>query len=773
MKLSTVSASFLLTASRTNALAENTNAGDSASKIHSNEDVMSTSHTVQGAPCSDSPTWEKSKGKTCDWVADQPYERCKKRGIDKTRANASCQDACNTCSCKDSSTWYKKGSGFKTCDWVQKKIIKRCKKKGVDGTKAKDNCRLACGTCIRDNATSSPTLSPTTSPTASPTTSPTTPNDVPNSMPSTMPSIFPSGVPSDLPSSQSSGVPSVLPSIIPSALPSVVPSSKPSTLLSNLPTISSNVPRAAWMSQKHGIGYRLPGGTNYASWKYNATEFAEQIKDTPISYVIVGLSSGASGDRYLSPCPIFNLAGIRANTPKDMDLINYNLINPESKTVDLGQFDDIDVFDDILAAMDKINVNVIAYMGAQGPAMLKAGEAFAFDHPSYAVGKNTGGYLVDNSITVCESLGATAEEKYLCAPSVRKWVNWVAQRYNISDHLFSDTYVTNSPLQVALKDAYANILLDHYAKHFGIRIAGFWFDQGMYGDKNKIIATIRKHNPNAVIAYNYGAKIPLRNNNPTPSLDSDLGEDFTFGHMTPHKSGANPPDGCYNYGMVLSAESSSDGYVYNSVSPSKDLSQSTSNPYTSNEFLITYEKQGSPSLAHVYLPFQEFWNSGNLIWNERQAAEWMYRVINSKGAFTWAVRRAGCAGCSGSSQSLIEPDDFEILKRIYKLLPITDSLQFNSTNCDCLAEFEPSLGWGCAYNPPSDECKNYQDQNGDDWEFPYSPTKYKNCGWVCKGFNSRCLETYIGTDGVNAKNACKSCCDSDCVSAITDVDDYY
>ena len=109
---------------------------------------MSTSHTVQGAPCSDSPTWEKSKGKTCDWVADQPYERCKKRGIDKTRANASCQDACNTCSCKNSSTWYKKVDGFKTCDWVLKKKIKRCKKKGNDDTKAKDNCRLACGTCI-------------------------------------------------------------------------------------------------------------------------------------------------------------------------------------------------------------------------------------------------------------------------------------------------------------------------------------------------------------------------------------------------------------------------------------------------------------------------------------------------------------------------------------------------------------------------------------------------------------------------------------------------
>jgi len=157
---------------------------------------------VQGIPCSNSPDWETKKGKNCGWVAKEPSKRCKSKGTDKTKANASCQASCNTCSCVNSDIWRhanKKGK-LKNCNWVQKKPA-RCGKMGVDNTKAKTKCRLACGTCIPDRTptllpsnppTHSPTVSPTQSPTVSLTQSPTvSPTQSPIVSPSHSPTASP------------------------------------------------------------------------------------------------------------------------------------------------------------------------------------------------------------------------------------------------------------------------------------------------------------------------------------------------------------------------------------------------------------------------------------------------------------------------------------------------------------------------------------------------------------------------------------------------------
>lgn len=509
------------------------------------------------------------------------------------------------------------------------------------------------------------------------------------------------------------------------------------------------------MSGKHGVGYRVPGGAHYATKNFDASKIANQIKDTPISYFIMGLSSGAFGDRYLSPNPIFDKLDIKAATPKDVDTDLYTPWNPDSKYVNLTAYEDIDVFDDFLTEMEKVDVKVIAYLSAQGPAMLKHGEGTAFDHPDYAVGFNTGGFFVDNSAEVCQNLSGVDK----CSPSVRKWVNWVAQNYTVDPYNFDDTYKVGSALNLALKDAYASIIVESYAKKFGDRIAGFWFDGGEYGDRDKIVAAVRKHNPNAAIAYNNGISIPLRNNN-------GVHEDFTCGHMTPIKAGANPPDGCYNYGMVLSAESSINGYVFAGVSPPNDYSDSmtTPNPYIQPGFEIKYTPDSNPSLAHVYLPAQENWNNGKLVWNDRQAAEWVHRITSAKGAFTWAPRRSGCGDCDGGflDQSSINLPDMEFLKRVYALLPITDGYQFNATNCDCLSEFGTSgnLSWGCKYIKPEPKC-----ENDAGWSFLFSG-RPKSCGWICKAAatspSSRCKSSFIGIGDKNAIDACPYCCDINC-----------
>ena len=459
------------------------------------------------------------------------------------------------------------------------------------------------------------------------------------------------------------------------------------------------------MSGEHGISYRVPGGTNFMTKNFDAAALAHQIKDLPITYFIFGLSSGAAGDRYLAPHPKFKELGMRAVTPKDVDTTTYhysNNNNDESQNLNLEEYDDIDVFDDFLTEMAKINVKVIAYLNAEGPAKLKHGEDSAFDYTYNSTfnknraGFNTGGYFVNSSVAACQELDGVNE----CSPSARKWIKWVAQKYDIP-YIFSDAYVDGSQLNKALKHAYANIVVEHYAEKYGNRIAGFWFDAGAYGNSTEIFAAVRRHNPDAAIAYNgAGAKIPLQNNNVQ-------GEDFTSGHMTPLVASGgktNPPDGCYNYGLVLSAESSIDGYVYAGVEPSTNLALTTTtlNPYIDPSFKIQYTQDLNPSLAHVYLPAQEKWNSGDLIWNDSQASEWMDRITSAKGAFTWAVRRSGCGGCTILNyydQSTIHHEDFQFLKRVYSSLPLPSSheYQFNATNCDCLSESGTSeaLSWGC------------------------------------------------------------------------------
>ena len=189
-------------------------------------------------------------------------------------------------------------------------------------------------------------------------------------------------------------------------------------------------------------------------YSYNPTLFANQIKDLPISYVIVGLSGGATGDQYISPHPVLEYIGSRNTAPKN---INYC-----STTIDLSTVADIDVFDNLLVAMENINVKVIAYMGATGPPKLKEGETGVFDFGG------DGCYV--NAAAECLQFNITNGQ---CSPSARKWVHWVATNFtDIETYNFDDVYVDGSALNLAAKQAYADVIVGHYAERFGDRIAG-------------------------------------------------------------------------------------------------------------------------------------------------------------------------------------------------------------------------------------------------------------------------------------------------------------
>ena len=206
----------------------------------------------------------------------------------------------------------------------------------------------------------------------------------------------------------------------------------------------------------HSIGFLFNLLFIHPQYAYDATLFANQIKDLPISYVIVGLSGGDTGDQYLSPHPVLESIGSRATAPKD--------INSCSTTIDLSAVPDIDVFDDLLVAMEAINVKVIAYMGATGPPKLKEGEADVFDFG--------GDDCYVNAAVECLQFGINDGQ---CSPSARKWVHWVATNFTdppMETYNFGDVYVDGSALNRAAKQAYADVIVGHYAERFGDRIAG-------------------------------------------------------------------------------------------------------------------------------------------------------------------------------------------------------------------------------------------------------------------------------------------------------------
>ena len=172
--------------------------------------------------------------------------------------------------------------------------------------------------------------------------------------------------------------------------------------------------------------------------------------------MIVGLSGGDTGDQYLSPHPVLESIGSRATAPKD--------INSCSTTIDLSAVPDIDVFDDLLVAMEAINVKVIAYMSATGPPKLKEGEADVFDFGG------DGCYV--NAAVECLQFGINDGQ---CSPSARKWVHWVATNFTdppMETYNFADVYVDGSALNLAAKQAYADVIVGHYAERFGDRVAG-------------------------------------------------------------------------------------------------------------------------------------------------------------------------------------------------------------------------------------------------------------------------------------------------------------
>jgi len=371
--------------------------------------------------------------------------------------------------------------------------------------------------------------------------------------------------------------------------------------------------QAEWMSGKHGIGFRIPGGVNMETAIYDVDLLINQIKDNipEIRWVLLGLSSGSAGDRYLSSHSILTNLN-RGSTPRQTQDINdlpdwYKIGGSD---FEIEKYPEREVFAEIANALHENGFKVIAYMAAQGPTFLKHGETKAYDY------NNSSLYV--NSVTECDALTNGTILDGTCAPSVRKWKNHVKDIYGDDNDLI-------------LQKAYAELIVNEYANKFDGKdgnalIDGWWFDQGSYMNISLVHEIIMKANPDAVIAFNKGQKVPLRNNNPPY-------EHYTFGHPTPIKN--TKPYDMVNLPMITSIEDTSDGF---------------------------FKSGESYSLGHVFQMTNTAWNHGNLVWNDDnrlpQAIDWMSRVINAKGAWTWNVKRT-------HNPTQIHVDDIALLKQIY------------------------------------------------------------------------------------------------------------
>jgi len=105
--------------------------------------------------CDDSSTWHVrgDSDENCDWVAEKAGRRCPEEGDDDVYAWQACGRACQTCPplvegrCVSDSGWFAEGNPSRDCDWVGDDPEDRCLEENLDGDFAFLGCPRQCGLC--------------------------------------------------------------------------------------------------------------------------------------------------------------------------------------------------------------------------------------------------------------------------------------------------------------------------------------------------------------------------------------------------------------------------------------------------------------------------------------------------------------------------------------------------------------------------------------------------------------------------------------------------
>jgi len=367
---------------------------------------------------------------------------------------------------------------------------------------------------------------------------------------------------------------------------------------------------ADWMKGGFGIGVRFNSGSthptgcdsnlqglssciSYNPWlptlnSERIANFVSQIISVDgVRWVTINLSQGAFGDQYMAPHSVLTNLDPGSTPPAD----------------------GTDPFEMLATALQDAGLKVIAYMAAQGPAMLKHKGNKAYDRGEYS-GNNL--------------YNATCD----CTPAMKRWEEYV-------------NYATGASDYDALKNAYADIIVGEYAERYGDKIDGWWFDQATYANVTRINENVKAHNANAVTAYSEGTKIPLTNNN--PGL-----EDYTFGHPIPIKR--TPASDIANLGMLTSIEDTTDGYIVDDATGKKSLG---------HMYMPMCSKWNTIGSQNV--------------WNVSQAADWQSRAMDAGGAWTWNIPRNNNLFQTLPGFELVDVDKIAFLQEVITLIYPSES----------------------------------------------------------------------------------------------------
>jgi len=265
-----------------------------------------------------------------------------------------------------------------------------------------------------------------------------------------------------------------------------------------------------------------------------------------------------------------------------------------------------DLFEQLALAFKAKGIRVVAYIATQGPGMLKHGADSSMDH--------------DDSITDCKSskpLVTDLNTQVYCSANMNRWRDYVLEEY------------PSSSLYRSFELAMVSIV-ETLSIRYGNTIDGWWFDHSGFGDSALLHAAALAGNNDAAVTFNEGDKVPLVNN-------PDTLEDYTFGHPTPIGSEVSSDD--KNLPMLTSIEATANG-VLNGTGNDVD------------------------AVGHMFMPLQESWNGGTVVFSEAKGTDWLNRALKAGGALTWALSQENIASLNLSGARLLSEPQTKMLERM-------------------------------------------------------------------------------------------------------------
>ncbi len=174
--------------------------------------------------------------------------------------------------------------------------------------------------------------------------------------------------------------------------------------------------------------------------------------------------------------------------------------------------------------------------------------------------------------------------------------------------------------------ALGELIVGYYAKKYGAKISGWWFDgSNVLNKEDRLLwrKLVRAGNPAAMVAFNSMAGAPFRS---TPECD------YFGGHPTPRAIKKFWDK--VNLGMIEGIEAGA------WMDPKGNA----------------VDDPGRGALGHVFMGMQDRWNFGKCKFPPQQAVGWTKRVVAAGGMYTWHAPRNGSSMAPGQFQLLLKID---------------------------------------------------------------------------------------------------------------------